>query len=164
MIILIDSNWVRVISIQFRLGLLLQCSPRNCLESLFDIDRFLCTSLKIGNVAFALTPSHSSLLGNHPLALLHVDLVAQNYEGEVFRIVGCSLYQEFISPRIERFEGLGVVYVVTETTAVCSTVEGDTEGLETFLTGCVPELHGYETVVYHDFAREEIGTDRGFVG
>lgn len=164
MVILINSNWVRVVGVEFGLCLLLKSSPCDGLESLFDVDGLLCAGLKVRDVSLGLAPSHGSLLRDHPLALLYVDLVAEDDKGEVFGIVRGGLDEEFVTPRVERLEGFGIVDVVAETTAVGTSVESDAERLETFLSSSVPELHGNETVIDHDFAREEVGTDGGFVG
>ena len=75
-----------------------------------------------------------------PLVLLHINLVAEDDEGEVLGVVRTGLNEEFVAPAVERFEGLGAVHVVDEHTAVCATVEGDTERLEALLTGRVPQL------------------------
>lgn len=48
------------------------------LESLLDIDRLLGTGLKVRDVAFRLAESHGAFRGDHPLALLHIDLVPQH--------------------------------------------------------------------------------------
>lgn len=42
---------------------------------------------------------------------------------------------------------------------VCSAVECDTERLEAFLTGRVPNLQRHQLIIDHDFLRQEIGTD-----
>ena len=51
-----------------------------------------------------------------------------------------GLDEELIPPRIEGLKRFGRVDVVDKDTAVCSTIECDTEGLEAFLTGGIPEL------------------------
>lgn len=163
LVVLVDSDRVRIISIQLGLSLLLQRSTCDGLESLLDVDSFLCTGLKVRNVALALAPGHGAFLRDHAFALFNVDLVAENNEGKVFGIVRCSLDEKFVSPRIERFKGLCIVDVVAETATVSSSVEGHTKRLETFLTGGVPELHGDKTIVYHNFACEKVGTDGGLV-
>ena len=104
--------------------------------------------------------------------LLHINLVAQYHKREVLRIMWACLDEELVSPAIERLERLGAVDVVDKDTAVCSTVECYTEGLETFLSGGVPklvtsyaylsgaacietgkrtDLHRDETIVHHNF-------------
>ena len=77
--------------------------------------------------------------------------------------MGCGLDEEFVAPRVECFKGFGVVDVVAETAAVGTAVECNAERLEALLTRSVPQLHGDESVVDHDLASEEVGTDRGFV-
>ena len=48
--------------------------------------------------------------------------------------------QEFVSPAIEGIETLGVVDIVDEHTAVGTTIESNTERLESLLTSSIPEL------------------------
>jgi len=55
----------RVWQIDVFFTVLLQSIAGNDLKSLLDIDCFLCRRLKVGDTAFCLTPSYSSLLGNH---------------------------------------------------------------------------------------------------
>lgn len=47
---------------QLFLSFLLESVLRNGLESLFDVDRFLSRSLKVGDVAFGLAPGHRTFL------------------------------------------------------------------------------------------------------
>jgi hypothetical protein len=65
----------------------------------------------------------------HALALLYIHLVAEH-----------GLNQELVSPAVEGVETLGVVYIVDEHTAVGTTVESNTERLESLLTSGIPEL------------------------
>jgi hypothetical protein len=81
---------------------------------------------------------------HHSLALLDIHLVTNNNEGEVLRVPRRRLDQELVPPAIERLETLARVDVVHQDAAIRSTVEGDTEGLETLLAGCVPELEDGE--------------------
>lgn len=63
------------------------------------------------------------------------------YEWEALGVHGASLDQELISPAVESVETLRIVNIVHEHAAVGAAVEGDTQRLEAFLTGCVPKLH-----------------------
>jgi hypothetical protein len=76
----------------------------------------------------------------HSLALLHVNLVAEDNKGEVIRVARRGLDQELVSPAVQRIETLGVVHVVDKDAAVGASVEGDAERLEAFLAGGVPKL------------------------
>ena len=107
-----------------------------------------------------------------PLSFLDINLVSKHNEGEILGIMGTGLDQELISPTIESFERLGAVHVVYEYTAVCTTVEGDTERLETLLTRSIPQLalfvsggrratkhaylHRHKTVIDHNLLRKAI--------
>ena len=79
-------------------------------------------------------PYHSAI------AFVHVDFVAQDHEGEVVRILRTSLDEELIAPVVEVLEGLCIIHVVDEHTAVCTAIKGDAETLETLLARCVPDL------------------------
>jgi len=108
------------------------------LECLLHVDGFLCRRLKVGNVSLGLAPSHCAFLGDLPLILLHIDLVAQHDEGEVLGVPRAGLYEELVPPAVQSLERLGTVDVVNEDAAVCTSVERDTEGLETLLTSSIP--------------------------
>lgn len=51
-------------NIHLLLCLLLERILRNSLESLFDVDSFFRRSFKVGDVAFRLAPTHSTLLSD----------------------------------------------------------------------------------------------------
>jgi hypothetical protein len=74
------------------------------------------------------------------------------------------LNQELVAPAVKCIEGFGIVDVVHKHAAVCAAVEGYTEGLEAFLSCCVPELHCYEAVVDEDFFGQEVCAYGCFVG
>jgi hypothetical protein len=50
------------------------------------------------------------------------------------------LNKELITPVVEVFERLGVVHVIHKHAAICTAVVSHTQGLETLLSGCVPDL------------------------
>jgi hypothetical protein len=62
------------------------------------------------------------------------------YEGEALGVHGAGLNQELVSPAVEGVETLGVVDIVDEYAAVCTTVESNTERLESLLASSIPEL------------------------
>jgi len=62
------------------------------------------------------------------------------YEGEALRVHRACLNQELVSPAVEGIETLGVVDIVDEDAAVCTTVESNTERLESLLASGIPEL------------------------
>lgn len=103
-------------------------------------------------------------LADHSPFLPHINLVAQYYERETLRIPWGCLNQELVAPRVKRIEGFGRVDVVNQHAAVGAAVEGYAEGLEAFLPGRVPELQGYNAVVYCDLFGEEVGADCRLVG
>ena len=94
---------------------------------------------------------------HHPLALLDIDLVANNdlsqsaelhllygtstYKWETLRVHGTSLNQELIPPTVECVKTLGVVNVVYKHAAVSATVERNTQRLEALLSSGIPKLH-----------------------
>jgi hypothetical protein len=93
---------------------------------------------------------------DHPLALLDIDLVADDdlpvsvhhlslwpvvtYEWEALRVHGARLHQKLVPPAVQCVEALRIVDIVDEHAAVSTAVEGDAERLETLLAGRVPEL------------------------
>ncbi|KAI3481662.1 hypothetical protein L1887_55795 [Cichorium endivia] len=86
LVVLVDSDRVWVVGVEFGLCLLLEGRARDGLEGLLDVDGLLCARLKVGDVALGLAPRHGALLRDHALALLDVDLVAEHDKGEVFGI------------------------------------------------------------------------------
>lgn len=74
------------------------------------------------------------------LVLLHVDLVSEDNEGKVLRVMRGCLNEELVAPRVERLEGLGRVDVVDEDAAVGAAIECDAERLEALLAGSIPQL------------------------
>ena len=63
--------------------------------------------------------------------------------------------QELVSPAVEGIETLGVVDVVDENAAVCTTVESNTERLESLLTSGIPELANVSDVLRQKVFTEE---------
>ena len=133
----------------------------NGLECLLDVDSLLRRRLEVGDVALGLAPGHSAFLGDLQcgrrlrggatrtqgvwrayltLALLHINLVPENNEGEVLRVVWACLNEELVPPAVECLKGLGAVDVVDEYAAVRATVEGNTQRLEPLLACRIPEL------------------------
>ena len=94
---------------------------------MLDIDRLLSGRLEVGNVSLGLAPGHCAFLGDLPLILLHVDLVAQHDEGEVLRVPGAGLDEELVPPTVQGLERLGAVDIVNEDAAVRTAVKRDTE-------------------------------------
>ena len=94
---------------------------------MLDIDRLLSGRLEVGNVSLGLAPSHCAFLGDLPLILLHVDLVAQHDEGEVLGVPGAGLDEELVPPTVQGLERLGAVDIVNEDAAVRTAVKRDTE-------------------------------------
>jgi len=91
----------------------------------------------VGDKSGVELPQHDSTY--HSLGFLHINLVSQHHKREVLRIVRRGLDQKLVPPTIKGFETLARVDVVYEDTAVGSSVEGNTEGWETFGTGGIPE-------------------------
>jgi hypothetical protein len=96
-------------------------------------------------------------------SIVQVDFVAKDNEWKVFWVSGRSLDEEFVSPAVEGFEGGGHCDVETEYAAVCASIKRHAQTLKALLTGSVPDLHGDEPVVNHDFFCEEVGADGRFV-
>jgi len=132
------------------------------LESLLDVDGLLGRGFEEGDITLGLTPLLETLGGNDT-SVLHIDLVADDDEGETVGVARSGLDQELIAPAVEVVEGLGDVNVEHKHAAISTTIESDTERLETLLTGSIPDLKGDKTIVNHDFLGEEISTDGGTV-
>jgi len=130
----------RQINVQLLLLILMQGVLGNSLERLLDVDGLLRGRLKVRNVALGLAPGHRAFLGDLPLILLHIDLVAQHDEGEVLGVPGAGLDEELVPPTVQGLKRLCAVDVVNEDAAVRAAIERDTEGLESFLTGGIPQL------------------------
>ena len=67
------------------------------------------------------------------------------------------LDQELVPPSIQLLETLARIDVVHQDATIGSSVESDPEGLETFLTGRVPEMHGDDAIVHDEFPGEKVG-------
>lgn len=74
------------------------------------------------------------------LILFDVNLVPKNDKWEVLWIMWTRLNKEFVPPAVERLEALGAIDVVYKHTTISTTVERNTQRLETFLARSVPEL------------------------
>ena len=79
---------MREYDVQFNFLFLRERILGDGLECLFDVDRLLRGCLKVGNVAFRLTPGHRALLGHLTLAFFHVNLVTQNNKWECLWVTG----------------------------------------------------------------------------
>ena len=94
----------------------------------------------------------------HSLRLLHVNLVAEDDEGEVLRVMRRSLIisslfkqrtsifeythlnQELVSPAVQSFKALRTVHVVDQDATIRPSVKCYAQRLEPFLSGSVPQL------------------------
>ena len=76
----------------------------------------------------------------HALWLLHINLVSKNDKGEVVGVPGARLDQKLVPPAVEGLKALDVVHIEHQYTAIGTTVECHTEGLEALLTSSVPNL------------------------
>ena len=110
----------------------------NSLECLLDVYGLLCRCLEVGNITLGLAPGHCAFLGDLPLVLFHINLIAQHDKGEVLGVSGAGLDEELVPPAVQGLERLGTVDIVDKDAAVCTTVERDTEGLESFLPSGIP--------------------------
>jgi hypothetical protein len=67
------------------------------------------------------------------------------------------LDQELVPPPVESLETLARVDVIYKHTTIRSSIERHSEGLESFLSGRVPKLHGDHPVVDNELSGEEVG-------
>lgn len=88
--------------------------------------------------------SHWTKLNSSPQStyrsVFQVDFVTQNYKWKVLSVSWARLDQEFISPVLKIFERFHVCRVVHKDTAVSSTIECVSQGMEALLSGSVPNL------------------------
>ena len=70
------------------------------------------------------------------------------YKWETLWIPGTGLNEELVAPAVESFEAFRVVDVVYKHTAICASIECNTERLESFLAGSIPELEKEATHQY----------------
>lgn len=121
------------------LRLLLQGILSDGVESLLDVQSFLGTGLEVGDVSLGLAPS-LNLTGGHLAALGKIGLVSEDNEREGIAVSGGSVHEELIHPALKVVERLGVGDVVHKHTRISTTVKGNSETLETLLTGGIPNL------------------------
>jgi hypothetical protein len=76
----------------------------------------------------------------HSPLVAQVYLIAEDDEREGFGVARRRLDQELVAPGVEGFEGFRRVDIVDEDATVGSAIEGYAQGLETFLSRCIPEL------------------------
>lgn len=76
----------------------------------------------------------------HSPLVAQVYLIAEDDKRERFRVARRRLDQEFVAPGVEGIEGFRRVDIVDKDATVGSAIEGYAQRLETFLSGCVPEL------------------------
>ena len=97
------------------------------LKCLLNIDSFLGTGLKVGNIPFRLAERHSSFRGDHPLVLLDIDLITNynlgpvsnlhpdehkvqetkiTYKWEIFWIPRACLYEKLVPPAVKSLKAL----------------------------------------------------------
>lgn len=72
--------------------------------------------------------------------VLEINLVTKDDEGEVVGVAGTSLDEELVPPAVQVLEGLGDIHIKYQDAAIGTTVERDTQALETLLTSSVPNL------------------------
>mmetsp|Transcript_45379 Transcript_45379/g.52199 ORF Transcript_45379/g.52199 Transcript_45379/m.52199 type:complete len:234 (-) Transcript_45379:88-789(-) len=132
------------------------------LESINDVCIVLGTGFKVRQISLLFGPS-LSLSGSHLSFGFFIALVTQNNEREVFGILGLSLSQELFSPAFQILKGLAVGDVVNQDTAIGATVESNTQTLESFLAGSIPDLKSNHFVVNHDIFSQKIGSNSSFI-
>jgi hypothetical protein len=87
-----------------------------------------------------LAVGQGSFIANHSPLIAQIYLIAEDDKREGFRVARRRLDQELVAPGVEGVEGFRRVDVVDKDATVRSAIEGYAEGLETFLSGCVPKL------------------------
>ena len=142
------------------------------LKCLLNVDCLLGRSLKVWNVVLTLTPALGSLGGHLNRieekkssikffyirntriiyrTILKVHLVANYNKGKVFRVARGGLNEKLVPPRVKRLERARCSNIVHQYATVSTTVESDTQRLEAFLSGGIPNL---ETQNNHQLVSE----------
>ena len=93
--------------------------------------------------------------------MLFVYFVTQENKGEALDVVRTCVLYESVLPFIKVFEALRICDIVHEAAAVCTSVEGVTEGLELLLAGCIPDLEGHSRVINCNLFLREVGSNSG---
>jgi hypothetical protein len=65
-------------SLALRLFVMVLAREHLTFKCLFHINSFLCAGFKVRQFPFGLTERHGALRGDHPFALFHVDLIADD--------------------------------------------------------------------------------------
>lgn len=102
-----------------------------------------------------MTTSLSLTLYSTHLSVFQINLVANDYEGEIFRVTWAGLDEEFVSPTVEGLERIGIGDIVDKYTTVGSSIKCYSETLESFLTSCVPNLEYFEQIRGHGLLRHK---------
>ena len=114
------------------------------MERLFHVDSLLGGGLEVRDVALGLAPCHGALVrdlytrfstrkdtyvvvAHLSLAFLDINLVAEDNEREVLRIVRAGLDKELVPPTVQGLERFRAVDVVYEDTAIRASVKGHAE-------------------------------------
>lgn len=124
-----------------------QSTTSNNLKSLLNAYSFLSTSFKVRQVSFTGAESLCLLGANLALAVFNINLVAQNDKWEVDRVIRVALNQKFVSPNVQSLKRLLVVDVVDKNAAIGTTVESNTQRLESLLACGIPKLQRHTTIV-----------------
>jgi len=134
----------------------------NSFEGLLYISVLLGTRLEVWY--FVLIAPFLGLGFGNFTCLNHIALVSQDYERKLRRrLVVPGILEELPLPGIQGSERLGVGNIKDQDTAIRSSVECDTEGLETLLASGIPDLEGGELLLNADMFDEKISANGSFV-
>ena len=126
--------------IHFFIFFLASSSFGDVLKGLFDICGILGWYLKELDVAMRFAPL--LCLGFLDLSFCcFIQFISEDNKGEMFWILGLTLHEELISPRVEVIKWLRIGDIVNQHTTISTSVEGSTKRLESLLTCSVPNLY-----------------------
>lgn len=134
-----------------------QNAPHGLLKCRRHIGGVLGAGLKVGESAVLPAPLPRVLAGH--LALRHVQLVAQDQEGEVVGVLDVGVEAELLLPVGQVAEALAVVQAEGEQAAVGAAVERRAEAAEALLPRRVPDLQGDAPPVHLQLLVEELHPD-----
>lgn len=87
--------------------------------------------------------------------VFEANLVSKHNKREVLGIPGASLNKKFVSLAVKGCECVGGSHIKHQN-AIWTSVEDHTKKLEPFLTRCVPDMHGKNSVIHHHVLGEKV--------
>lgn len=134
----------------------------NALESFLNSCIILRRGLEEFMISIILGPQLSFGLSDFSLLFL-IGLVSDDHEGELARVLDPTLLDKLLLPGFDAVERLLGGDVIDDHAAVGASVEGGPDGLESFLSSCIPDLQTVVLTVVGNVGGEEVSSDSGSV-